>query len=366
MYESDYDWETYPIIRLDFSRIAATTADELKEGIKWYLRRIARQYSITLPDGPYYTLLDELIFGLSTIGKVVILIDEYDKPLIDNLKDLEKAKVIRDTLRGFYTILKAMDEYIRFVFITGISKFSKVGVFSTMNNLDDMTMAPSFATAFGITEDELQEYFRPYILMFAEKENISPEILVQQIRDWYDGFCFVEECERVYNPFSTIQLFKKQRFSNYWFESGTPTFLINLLQEKGYNVESLEKLILKEIDFSTYELEHRDIVPLLFQTGYLTIRDYEKTLGEETIYHLSYPNREVENAFITYLLSVFSYIERTLSRSHLYKLLDALQKKEIEQVFLVLRVFFANIPYTLKVEKEAYYQTIFYVIFNTV
>lgn len=195
---------------------------------------------------------------------------------------------------------------------------------------------------------------------------IPREALLQQIREWYNGFCFVENCASVYNSFSTLQLFNKQRFANYWFETGTPTFLINLLRANNYPVAKLEKLVLKEIDFNTYDLENLDIVPLLFQTGYLTIKGYEKEAGEETLYHLSYPNREVENAFITYLLSAFSHLERSLSRSHLYQLIDALQKHDLKQMFLVLRAFFANVPYTLQVDKEAYYQTIFYIVFKMV
>lgn len=335
--------------------------------IDYFTDELARQHGLTLRGFDYQTRFDNLLLQLSSNGqRAVILIDEYDKPIIDNLDDLPKAREVRDTLRNFYTIIKAMDEHIRFVFVTGISKFAKVGVFSTMNHLDDLTMDPRFATALGITEEELTHYFADHLADFAIKLEISTETLLTQIRNWYNGFCFVENCARVYNSYSTLQLFKKQHFANYWFETGTPTFLINLLHKKNYNIATLEELVLKEVDFSTYELDHLDIVALLFQTGYLTIKDARVKFGEETIYTLSYPNREVENAFMSYLLSAFSSLERTLSRSHLYALIAALQQRDLEQMFLVLRSFFANIPYNIQVDKEAYYQTVFYLLFKMI
>lgn len=365
--QSDYEWQPHPVLRFDFSRHGVKSAAKLEQVIDYFIDELARQHGITLRGFDYQTRFDNLILQLgSGEHRVVILIDEYDKPIIDNLDNLTEATAIREVLRNFYTIIKAMDSYIRFVFVTGISKFSKVGVFSTMNTLDDLTMDPRFATALGITEEELTRDLTEHIAEFAAKLNITPETLRDQIREWYNGFCFVENCARVYNSYSTLQLFKKQYFANYWFETGTPTFLIKLLHERNYEVATLEHLVLKEIDFSTYELDHLDIVALLFQTGYLTIKDAQVRFGEETIFTLSYPNREVENAFLTYLLSAFSSLERTLSRSHLYELLAALRKHDLDQMFTVLRTFFANVPYTLQVDREAYYQTVFYILFKMI
>ncbi len=364
---SDYEWQPYPVLRFDFSRHGVRDAAKLEQVIDYYTEELARQYGITLRGFDYQTRFDNLILQLGRGGRrVVILIDEYDKPIIDNLDNLPEAQAIRDTLRNFYTIIKAMDQYIRFVFVTGISKFAKVGVFSTMNNLDDLTMDPRFATALGITEAELNHDFAEHIADFAAKLGIPDKALLDQIREWYNGFCFVENCAGVYNSYSTLQLFKKQHFANYWFETGTPTFLVKLLHQNNYDVATLDRLVLEEIDFSTYDLEQLDIVARLFQTGYLTIKEARVKFGEETIYTLSYPNREVENAFMTYLLSAFSSLERTLSRSHLYELIAALRTHNLEQMFIVLRAFFANVPYTLQVDREAYYQTIFYILFKMI
>lgn len=178
IYASDYQWPSYPIIRIDFSRHQIRNVSELETGIQPHLSNVADQYSITLDDGPFDIQLEDLILKLSKDTQVVVLVDEYDKPLIDNIEDLEEAKRIRNTLRSFYTTIKAMDQYIRFVFITEISKFSKVGVFSTMNYLDDLTMVPRFATALGITENEILDNFHEHLAEFANHEGISTKKLL--------------------------------------------------------------------------------------------------------------------------------------------------------------------------------------------
>jgi hypothetical protein len=209
-----------------------------------------------------------------------------------------------------YTIIKSQDRYIRFVFLTGISKFSRVGIFSGLNNLDDISLQPQYAVLLGLTEAEITTHLQDYIDAFANRQKISMEAMLQQIRHWYNGFCFAAESEPVYNPFSTFRLFKEQRFSNYWFETGTPTFLINLIRQRHYDPQQLDDLELDEKAFSTYELEDLELTPLLFQTGYLTIKGYDRN---KRLYRLSYPNYEVEEAFLDRLLSTYSRIDRGFS-----------------------------------------------------
>ena len=192
-----------------------------------------------------------------------------------------------------------MDQYIRFVFMTGVTRFSRVGVFSVMNNLDDLSMDLGFATALGITDKELRHYLDGYLARFAKQRGESLSILLKKIQAWYNGFQFVENSPRVYNPFSTLHLLKKQRFANYWFESGTPSFLIKLMRDQDFDVSQLKQLELREMAFSTYDLENLSVIPLLVQTGYLTIKDYEP---ETRKYTLAYPNYEVEDAFSAQLL----------------------------------------------------------------
>lgn len=362
LYGSDYDWQSHPVIRFDFSRNTINSSAKLEHLIDYYVQEIALEHGLTLRGFDYQSHFDNLIRQLGKETKVVILIDEYDKPIIDNIDNLAEAIRIRDVLKAFYTVIKAMDAHIRFVFITGISKFSRVGVFSAMNNLEDVSLRPAFATALGITEVELRRDFQAYIAAFAQANHTTEAALLQRMQYWYNGFRFAKASPNVYNPYSTLLFFKEQRFANFWFESGTPTFLVKLIRDRGYEVAQLTHLDVAEIDFSSYEIESLAIVPLLFQTGYLTIKGtYQQQ--ENLIYTLGYPNYEVENAFVTYLLSAFSNLERTFARGYLHQLVDALQKRDFVRFFTTLDSFFANIDYDLHLKQEKYYQTIFYLIF---
>lgn len=328
IYKSDYPWQIYPIIHIDFSRYQVRSVAGLEERIQLYLQQIAQDYGVTLIDGPFDVQWVDLIRKLSQEAQVVILIDEYDKPILENIHTLPEARAVRDTLKSFYGVIKSMDAHIHFVFITGISKFSRVGIFSDMNHLDDLTMDPRFATLLGFTEEEVKDNLWEHIVEFARSEEITPHELLDKMRAWYDGFCFVERAQQVYNPFSTFQLLRKQRFANYWFETGTPTFLIKLIKEREYDIEPLDHLEVPELSFSTYEIESLDLIPLLFQTDYLTIKGFRRDQFGE-IYTLSYPNYEVKNAFLTYLLSAYNELETALSESHLRRLLYALDANDL-------------------------------------
>jgi len=266
-------------------------------------------------------------------------------------------------MRNFYGVLKAMDSHLRFVFITGISKFTKVSIFSVLNNLTDLTMQNSFANALGITEAELRHYFADHIENFAQDEGLTPDELIEQIREWYDGFCFAPKGEHVYNSFSTLQLFRSKQFSNYWFESGTPTFLIKLLKERQHDLPSLKETRVRDIAFSTYDIKSLSLLPLLYQTGYLTIKGYD---SKSRRYTLSYPNLEVEDAFLIWLMGEYSYLDRSLGEAYVWELIDALEKDNLDEMFKILEVFFANIPYDLHVKHEKYYHTIFYLLFTMI
>lgn len=364
IYDSDYQWQPYPIIHIDFSLQSVKTAADVKQAITATLRRIAEEYDVRIEGDEYQILFADLTRQLAAAhdGKVVLLIDEYDKPITDNLDNLPEAQLIRDALRALYGVVKALDRYWRFVFITGISRFSRVGVFSAMNNLDDLTMSIRAANMLGLTEQELRHYFADYIAEFAAQEQVAPEELLTQIRTWYNGFRFAHGGESVYNPFSTIQLFLDKRFSNYWFATGTPYFLIKLIQERQYDIPSLEHVEADDLLLQTYELDNLAIVPLLYQTGYLTIKESEADLLG-TYYILSYPNNEVRHSFVTYLLNAYSGSNGRFTESHLRRLIQALHGGDLARFFEILNVFFANIDYDLHLENEKYYQSIFYMIF---
>lgn len=371
LYNSPYTWEKHPVIRIDFSQTAVSSAEELKHAIKTQLGWSAEENKVMLVEDEYHLQFVELVRKIGSEKQVVVLIDEYDKPLINNLHNLNEAQAIRQVLKSFYGVLKGVDRYLRFVFLTGVSKFSRAqgapGVFSDLNNLDDLSMQPIFATLPGITAEELTTQLQDHIAAFAEKEGKVVDEMVAQLADWYDGFCFAVDgkslAPRVYNPYSTMLVLKYQRFANYWFDSGTPTFLINLLREQKYTLEEVQQRKVGELAFSAYELENLAIVPLLYQTGYLTIKGYDP---EQRLYELGYPNREVEDAFLTYILGSFSSVEPGLNEAYLWQLIDALRAGDLAEFFAVLQIFFAQIPYTLQIKREKYYQTIFYLIFTLI
>ena len=363
IYKADYEWEKHPVVRIDFSKKKVENRDDLKGFILHQLRNIAKRYGILLERDEYDEAFDELLTKLSGINKVVVLIDEYDKPIIDNIENKDLAIELREILKGFYTIIKACDEYIRFVLLTGVSKFSKAGVFSGLNNLKDISMDTRYSSLLGITREEILGSFKEYIDEFAGSEGVSKSELIEKITYWYDGFCFSRSCEKVFNPFSMLLLFDNAEFGNYWFESATPSFLIKLIKEKGFDLNRLDRVKVGESAFSSYEIDNLKIVPILFQTGYLTITGYDK---ERLEYTLAYPNFEVKNSMTECLAEAYCLVERELVHGYAWKMIDTLRDHDFDGFFDTLRVFFADIPYDLHIPKEKYYQTVFYLIFSLI
>ena len=356
---SDYAWEKHPVVRMDFSQFRVEDAEGLKQALKERLDELAVDHQVRLEQGDYQKRFRDLIRRLAARNKVVVLVDEYDKPIIDNIENEEEARRIREVLKGFYGVLKGLDEYLRFVLLTGVSKFSKVGVFSGLNNLKDITLDDRYAALLGITQEEVECCFVEHLQAFAESAERPTSELLVEIRRWYNGFGFSKGGVGVYNPFSLLLLFDTRDFRNHWFESGTPTFLIELLKRRGYDVRELEELQVDELAFSSYEVEDLRPVPLLLQTGYLTIKGYDP---ESRLFTLSYPNFEVENAFLRHLLSTFSGAENGVLGGTLWQLSTALREREWERFFELLQGFFAAIPYDIQLSQERYYQTVFYLI----
>ena len=357
---ADLAWEKHPVVKIDFSKEKAENKNDLKGFILYQLNNIADKYDILLTRNQYYEVFDELLTKLSRINKVVILIDEYDKPIIDNIENKKLAIEFREVLKGFYSIIKACDEHIRFVLLTGVSKFSKAGVFSGLNNLKDISMNAGYSSLLGITRQEMESCFKEHIDQFLESEGIDKSELIKKITYWYDGFCFSRSGEKIFNPFSILLLFDNTEFDNYWFESATPSFLIKLMKEKSFDIKKMKDLEVRAENFSTYEIEDLSLVPLLFQTGYLTIKWYD---NEFMTYRLGYPNFEVESSFQYVLLRSYSYTE---TDGYLVDLIRALRNNDFEEFFDTLRIFFANIPYDIQIKKEKYYQTIFHLIFSLI
>ncbi|NQY74417.1 MAG: ATP-binding protein [Candidatus Margulisbacteria bacterium] len=359
--KSDYNWNPYPVIKLDLSLPSSSDPEALRSGLCKRVKEAAQelQVSLDLNQSPHELLGDLIQSAASTGEKVVVLIDEYDKPIIDQLKNTEVAKQNREILKDFYGVLKSQDEHIRLVFLTGVSKFSKVSIFSGLNNLNDITMDSKYATLLGYTQEELEHYFEGWISELGESIKMDKQTTLKEIKKWYNGYQFSKADDAVYNPFSTLLLFDKKDFLSHWFETGTPTFLIDLLKQQQYGVPDIENAGIDESAFSSYEIDDLQVLPLLYQTGYLTIKSYDT---ESSLYKLGYPNHEVKAAFSRSLLENFSKLHKGLTNSYIWQLIQALRADDLDGFFKIMKVFFANVPYDLKAGEEKYFQSIFYLI----
>ncbi|NUU97718.1 AAA family ATPase, partial [Marinitoga sp. 1138] len=235
-----WDFKEYPIIRLNLLKAKSENTEKLKESLTKIIIQEGKRNGIKIEETDYAFAFDELIMKLSEKGKVVILVDEYEKPILDNINKKEKAESNREILRDFYTTIKANDEHIRFVFITGITKFTKTGVFSALNNLNDISLDTAYSQMFGYTQEELEYYFKEHIEETAKKFGITKKELLEEMKRYYNGFSFDGE-HTVYNPFSILQFFQKKELRNYWFESGSPSFLYEYIKGKKIEYEDLVK-----------------------------------------------------------------------------------------------------------------------------
>ncbi len=371
--EDKWNWDDrYPVIRVDFSEIKFESADELQSKISDMLHNTADVYGVKLKSTSYEQKFKELILILKQKHNqnVVILIDEYDKPMLDHIIEKELAKQVRDVLRGFYSIIKASDEHIKFVMLTGITRFSKVSIFSGLNNLEDITMVDEFSTMLGYTQEELEHYFSEYIDALVEKMKKSREDILSEIKEWYNGYNFSEEGERVYNPFSTMLLLKQKKFESHWFETANPSFLMEIIKEKGFFMPDADGLVLSAEALGDFDVERLEIEPLLYQTGYLTIDEVSLSPRGILRYRLGMPNKEVQIAFNDTLIKYLTETDpntRMELQDNMYLALENADKDAFEKE---LRALFASLPYISYVKNniwrfEGYYTNIIFLYFKT-
>ena len=360
-----WQWKSYPVVLLDFNEISHDTPENLELSLSETLERIAEENRTPLKKSLLKDRFKELILALygKANARVAVLVDEYDKPLIDHLgkgnASLEIAKKNREILRQFLGVLKGgtVSKALQFVFVTGVSKFSRVSIFSELNNLEDLTMAEDYADMLGYTKEELETYCAPHIEQFAEKEGVSPGEMLDSLERFYDGYRFSKRNVCVYNPFSTMCALKRKDLQNYWFETGTPFFLVNLLKEKNYPVARIENLRLDPQIFSVYDIERLQPEALLYQTGYITIEDVR-----DNVFSFRYPNREVKISFLKSLM--YSHIPGCASDQLLFSRLSRqLERGDLEAFFQSVVAIFASIPNLLESKRdEAYFHTAFYLI----
>ncbi|MBF0452012.1 MAG: AAA family ATPase [Candidatus Magnetomorum sp.] len=357
-----YDFTPYPIIHIDFSKLRYSKNSTLEDTLNIELNEIADTYNVTLKYGIF---LHDLIKALyeKFNRKVVILVDEYDKPIVGHLKntdeDKQKRNENRDYLKSFFGPLKGLEEMIHFIFITGVSKFSKVSIFSELNNLTDLTFNSEYAAITGYTQEEMAFYFIHHIPKLAQKEGLGNKALLDKIKFWYDGYSW-DGINFVYAPFSISNLFKILEFNNYWFESGTLTFLVDVienLKQGKLSFHSFESYQLLNVDTEKYDIGDIRLMPLLFQSGYLSV--YEKYEGTIKV---RFPNHEVRSSFMQYLfeqiadenIEQFDFLRKSICSCNIDKMMESIKR------------IMATIPYQILEKKENVYHSHFYTILKTI
>jgi hypothetical protein len=362
--ELEKDWLEYPVFYIDLNEEGFIDLHSLYSALDTNLKRLELQWGKDETDATPASRLSGLIRRAyeKTGRKVVVLVDEYDKPLVNTFDKKEVNEAIRDTLKGFYGVLKSADANLRFVFLTGVTKFSKISVFSDLNHLVDISLDRQCAGICGISESELTAYFQPEIKSLAESRKLTCEATLTELKKRYNGYHFSENSEGIYNPFSLLNTFNAGFFRNYWFATGTPTFLVKMLKEQDFDIKTLENGIKISVDSVTdYRTGYENPVPLLYQTGYLTIKDYDESFNEFT---LGFPNGEVKYGFLNELLPVYMPKKNIWSEFYVVNFIRDLQANSVDSFMTRLKAFFAGIPYDLNNKEEKHYQTVFYLLFK--
>ncbi len=359
IYHSNYVWNQHPVIHFDFSQIPNRTTEKLEIGLQTILNNIAQGFGLSIAST---SLQSSLILLIKQLAKkqnpVVVLVDEYDQPIINNLKNLEIAEHNRDLLKDFFGTLKSLDKYIRFTFVTGVSKFSQVSLFSGPNNLRDITMDNTFAHLMGYTEEEVQAYFADHIAAIADSQGVSSLHVFDQVRQWYNGYRFAKTGKAVYNPFSTLNFMETGEIESYWYSSGTPSFLINEIKKHPYSILPLSGAYAAKSTLSDIsQFTNINVIALMYQTGYLTIVDYGV---EEEAYRLDFPNKEVRQAFFSSLLLDMAHIEPSEVTRSMNRVQQTLKGQDIKAFVEIMNNHFAKIAYQLyDGALEGFYHAVF-------
>ena len=359
-------WQPYPVFFFDFTGKNFQRAGALEELLDGFLRTWEEIYGAQYRDRPLeerFQRILELAHD-SCQRRCVVLIDEYDKPLMDLIANPELQSHNKDVFKGFFSSLKNQDEHIHFLFITGVSKFHKVSVFSDLNQLRDISMSLEYSDICGITEKELNENFLPEIEFLADRQKLSKEECIKQLQNTYDGYRFHPEGAKVLNPYSLLNAFSDGEFSSYWFETGTPSFLIERLKKDRFDIRKFtdQTLYASEATLKDYTGESLDPIPLLYQTGYLTISAYDHRRKRFT---LSFPNEEMKYGFLESLAPAYVPAATAGHGLDIFTLDEYLEKGELDKVRVFLTALFAGIPYTRESDPfEHDFQSVIYVVFT--
>jgi hypothetical protein len=354
------NWIKYPVLHLDLNTSEYKTEDDLRNKLSSYLDDWEQQYGkdnrISLGDrfeGVIRRAYEK------TGQSVVILVDEYDKPVLQAIEDDKLQDTFRSILKGFYGALKSMDACIKFAFLTGVTKFSKVSVFSDLNNLEDISLDKPYASICGITDEEIDTVLVPYVQRLAEANERSYDDVRKELQIQYDGYHFVYNSVAVYNPFSLLNTFKKNEFNNYWFETGTPSYLVYLLKKYHCKLEDMASAQVSDKVLRGIQSQSSDPIPMIYQSGYLTIVGYNPTYK---LFQLGIPNKEVEDGFYNYLLPNYANVSESQTEFYIANFVEEVKAGKVDDFFKRLSSLFADIPYELVKDLENHYQNVLFIV----
>ena len=362
------DWTEYPVLHFDLSDIKKGTVEDFGENVNSSLASMEGEFGIAKTSDNPGTRLKDLVERIynKTGKQVVLLFDEYDAPLLTVLHDPERLETMRTELQSFYSPIKKLDPYLRFVFITGITKFSQLSIFSQLNNLNNISMLPQYAAMCGITIKELEDNFQEGIAVLAEKYHYSHKQVIDKLLYHYDGYHFAEDSEGVLNPFSLLSAMNNRKFNNYWFSTGTPTFLVNMMRKFHTDLTEIDGSKAMQEDFDAPTENMHNVLPLFYQSGYLTIKDYNPRSG---MYTLGYPNEEVKVGLMRILIPFYVQSDPVPASNACWNISEALMDGDIDKALAAARSYFASIPYQENTLKDApttegHFTAMLYVMFS--
>ena len=363
MEKLEKEWTEYPVLHFDMSTAKHADSEQLLQELNLKLYGYEQIYGRLEEEvNPNQRLMGLIKRAYEQTGKkVVVLIDEYDAPLLDVVHERENLDVLRNIMRNFYSPLKACDPYLRYVFLTGITKFSQLSIFSELNNIKNISMDEPYAAICGISEDEIRLQMKDDLGGLAKKLEITPEEALMKLKENYDGYHFTSPSPDIYNPFSLLNAFADGKFGSYWFGSGTPTYLVKMLDKFGVKPSEIGRRQLKSSVFDAPTQTMTDAVPLLYQSGYITIKDYNKMLD---LYTLDIPNKEVRLGLMESLLPYYVNNKTPEATTMVAYLFYDIQNGDMDAALHRLQEFLSTIPYCDNTRFEGHYQQVFYIIFS--
>ena len=360
--ELEHDWTEYPVLHLDLNTQKYDSLEALSTLLDEEVTKWERIYGKDESESAIGRRFQGIIRRAceKTGRQVVILVDEYDKPMLQAIGKPELQEAYRATLKGFYGALKSMDGCIRFAFLTGVTKLGKVSVFSDLNNLRDLSMLPQYHGICGITEEELHSNFEKEVSELADAQNMTVEEAYATLRENYDGYHFCEEAmPGVYNPFSLLNAFTNRKIDYYWFETGTPTYLVELLKQHQYNLSGIEKEEVVSDVLNSIDIASTNPLPVIYQSGYLTIKGYDEEFG---LYKLGFPNKEVRQGFVRFLIPSYTDVDAVGSGFEISRFVRSLREGDIEGFMERLQSFLSACPYELEPQQERHFQSVMFIL----